>query len=563
MFRYLAFIMMPFASMMLFASTSANAETVSLSNALDGLSRISFGTESNLAIGDTIDVADPTEPKERCIGYKNTDIKADTKGALSARLSFKFIRNIDQFENTFNFSYNVQAASSANFAKVIGGGSTLTSFGSFENFVKRNSDSVLILIDAYADHGREMIQDFALKQPYQKMIDEGRYSDFRAACGTHFIRGWTRRSAITVVIEVSNLSQQAKFALENTMSAAANATIGIKDFSGTARASTTTALKDTLKLASKLGRVSARVETIGGKGIATIAALVGAGNLTVPENIDKLLSKLADAAKDFSVENSAPQQFIVVPNPGLTGANIAFNAQNFEKLGSIYRALVRVDQRLQLYDEYRARDVKLWNSYFRPIAEKIKALRASLIEAYRDCKTAGKCDAKVPNHIDGVILEDVLWAGKLEARCIYAYEYTDVLNGREMDKFNYLSSIAIVWTSEIRFLKEIDPLSTELKIITPEFELIRPAFDPQRHQSLKTYASGDDGEIFVDAYRQRVDRNKVLVGKDIKIDVIRDVRKRAAQSLYVLTFHTYSGLEVEAVLGRPEMRKCPVYIQEK
>ncbi len=80
---------------------------------------------------------DPSIPKQRCLKFGNDQVVEDSSGAVSSEISYRLVKNLSQFENTFKVSYTVDATSSANLLGIINGDSTLKNFGSFENFLKK------------------------------------------------------------------------------------------------------------------------------------------------------------------------------------------------------------------------------------------------------------------------------------------------------------------------------------------------------------------------------------------------------------------------------------------
>lgn len=542
----------------------ASAE-VTLANALDGLSKTSFGRESKLVIGDTVDAQDPSRPKERCIAFDLDKITPDTTGAFDTTLDIKFIRDSDHFDNTFKFSYNVEASSSINFASVVEGNSSLKSFGKFESFLKESKESALIVIEAVALHGRDMITEFALKPEYEKLIKDGEFLEFRKRCGTHFVRGWNRHSRVQVIVEISNLDRQAKLLLENTISGSIGAKIKVSELGAGVKAKADSSLSNTLNLANKFGTVSARVETVGGEGIPSVAQvtqLVESGSIADPANISKILAGLITASQDFSYENSKPEAFVMVSHPRLDSANVDFQAIDFEKLGDIYQALLRVDERLSLYDSYKAKDFSLWEKYFRILTDQLAVLRRDLIQQYKLCKNQGNCSQVIPDIVDGLILSDVLYTGSMTGRCRHTYSHIDKIGESEVEKFAYLSSISVVWKGKISFFDSIDPLSTKIKMITPDFRVVDVDFDPQRHQRNIASKDGKSARAFWETYRYSVNPAEIKLDEnDISIDALRNIRALVGQSIFVAVLNTPSGWHFEQVLGRPDLRGCPIYVQ--
>lgn len=539
---------------MLITSSPSFADYTS---ALGTLSKTAFNRDSKLAIGDTLDVLDPSLPKERCIDFKPEDVKPDTTGAIKTAISVKYLKNFSDFENDLKISWSAEAHASANFADIVGGSTTLSNFGSFANYLRRQEDSAMIVIDASALHGRDFIAGWKLKDEFQKLIDAGNYSEFRRRCGTHFVRGWNRESGIDIRISLSNVNKEARTTIENTIAAAAEGKIGIDDLSGSAKASMTTSLADTLKLASKLGSYHADAEAIGGYGIETISPLLS--NLSDNQQIDKVLDAIVDKAKDFSYGNSAPDEFILVPFPQLSADNVDFNADNYQKLGEIYKALVTIDQRLGLYESYESANNAIWNKYFRVSSDAVKALRNTLVKQYTACRDTGECNVDIPAKLDGLILGDLFTDGQLIAKCAYSYTHSDMINGQSTEQFNYLSSISIVWKSKINFLPEIDWNSGEVLVIDPSFNLTKTSFDPVAAQGVYP-SSPDSGTIFLEAYRASFSQDQFLRDGKFSVDAIRDIRSSVGQSTYVARYRTEGGQEIDETLGRPSFANCPAYV---
>lgn len=546
-----------FASTLMASLLSGSPSFADYTSALGTLSKTSFNRDSQLAIGDTLDVLDASLPKERCVEFKPDDVKPDTTGAVKTNISVKYMKNFSDFENTLNISWSAEAHSSANLADIVSGSTTLRNFGNFENYLKRQEESAMIVIEASALHGRDFINNWQLKDEYKQLISAGNYIEFRRRCGTHFVRGWNRESGLIIRISLSNINNEARTAIAATISSAAEGKVGIDDLSGAAKASMTTSLADTLKLASKLGNYHADAEAIGGYGIETISPLLS--NLGANQQIDKVLDAIVAKAKDFSYNNSAPDEFILVPFPQLSAENVGFNAENYKKLGEIYKALVIVDQRLGLYDEYKTANNAIWSKYFRVSSDSVKVLRDTLVSAYVACRDVGQCDVDIPTKMDGLILSDLFADGQLYAKCAYSYVHEDIVNGEPAENFNYLSSISIVWKSKFNFYPEIDWNSGEIIVIDPEFNLTQTSFDPVAAQGVYPN-SPDSGTIFMEAYRKSISQDEFIRDGKFSVDAIRDLRSRMGQSTYVARYRTQGGQEVEETLGRPSFANCPAYV---
>ncbi|RWA84904.1 hypothetical protein [Mesorhizobium sp.] len=537
------------------------AQATDLQTALDGLTSVSFGRDSGLTIGDTVDVLDPTVPKQRCLKFSNDQIVQDSTGAVSSEISFRLIKDLSQFENTFKVSYTYEATSKANLGKILEGESTLKNFGSYENFLKKDKESALIIIEASALHGRDILRDFELKPEYRALIAAHDWAGFRAACGTHIIRGFNRKSSLSIIIEIDSISEEGKTLLENTIGGSAGGSVKLGDVLGASgKVSASVTIADTLKLANQLGKVSVRAEAVGGAGIGTIAASINGGTLSDPNFVANLLTAIASAAKDFTNANASPDQFILIAHPEVAPGVVEFNAVNFDKLKEIYRVLVRVDQRAALYQSYKDRDYRLWSQYFRVDSGKVALMRDTLVKMYQRCKINGDCTGDLPHELDGLILDDLLTDGDFNMSCSHAYSYEDKVGDQVADTFDYLSAVGVTWTGKINFLKEIDPDTARVSMITPDFTLTTLPFEPKRYQRLKPSDAGDSGRLLLDLYRAAVDPKDVIKDGQISLDALRDIRRTVGLSVFIIRYQTLDGQDIEQTLGRPGTKACPITV---
>ena len=527
------------------------ANSLPLSSVLDGLHVTSFGRNSQLVIGDTVDAADPSTPKERCVHFSDQGkLVLDTEGSLNSEISINVLKNSKDFENHFNIDYRLEASASANFLGVVSGKTSLNSFGKVENYLKRQEQSLLMIIEANSHHGREMISDFGLKPQYKALLDKKMFKNFRKICGTHFVRGWTRVSSVSVEIEITELNQNAKLILEKSIQASSGGKLAIEDL-GSAETKTkiTSNIANTLKLAEKLGKVNIRVAARGGTGIGTISAIVNSGKLSDPEVVDNLLKNLGSSAKDFSLENSAPEKFIMVEHPSLNSDTIGFDPVNYEKLGTIFKTLVVVDQRLQEHNDLKAQRYDTWNRYIRVKTEALKALRSDLVIMYKDCKDNGVCDGDIPDQFDGMLLGDVFQSDLLQGRCTYA---------KKGDK-QYLKTVSVSWISEFDLAKDIDFESISAFSLDPKLDRKGLSLDPTRDQrhDFKEGEPGNAGRIFVQLDNVEMFEYIDELPNQEDLQKIRARRDVLARSIYVVKYQTFQGSTYEHVVGVPELRNCP------
>ena len=109
---------------------------------------------SKLAIGDGVDIMDPSLPKSGCV---ISDPKPDFRGALKSEIKVRFSKNFSDFENTLKISWDAEAHASANLAGIAEGNTTLKNFGKLENYLSHQEEGALIIIEASALNGRDFL----------------------------------------------------------------------------------------------------------------------------------------------------------------------------------------------------------------------------------------------------------------------------------------------------------------------------------------------------------------------------------------------------------------------
>lgn len=213
---------------------------------------------------------------------------------------------------------------------------------------------------------------------------------------------------------------------------------------------------------------------------------------------------------------------------------------------------------MELYRRYRDTDYKLWSSYLRITAEQVSVLRDTLVKMYQRCRNNGDCSGDIPTSIDGLILDDLLTDGSFEMECIHSYPYEDQVNGQVADKFNYLSSIAVLWKGKVNFLKAIELDTARVSMISPDFKLSDVAFEPNHKQRLRADPDANSGRLYLDIYRETVNPRNVIKDNQLSLDALRDVRRRVAQSVFIIRYQSLDGHDIEQTLGRPGIDRCPI-----
>jgi hypothetical protein len=523
---------------------------------LDGLGVINFDSNSKFAIGDTVSIRSMNAPRERCLIYDpQKDIRNDTEGAVRSQLRLYLVNTYEDFEKEFSFSFSLQASMGANFGNVFGGNVSSTTSGQVDQFLNREKHSLLVILEAQADHGREVINEFSIKQDYKPLLNAANKDEFIQRCGTHFIRGVVKKSALRVVFNVDSLNETTKTVIVSKFAGSASGKGGIQAVSAEAKASFSTDLSQTLKLATKFGKISYEVQGVGGEGIGSLAKTLKGANLSAEADVKAIVDAFASAAAEYTLKNAAPDRFIIVPHPQLVPTDIKFDAGRYEQLGKIYKALLRVDEQVSIYNSYKTKNPILFDKYFAIYAQKFSDLRSDLLSKYSNCRDRNECDVRVPLKVDGITLDDIVYDGEITADCPLGNELKQRLNPLNSKTTQFISSIVLGWAGHIRYLDDIDISGVQIYRISPDLEMSRLPFSIQRQWRTRAQ---EDGKVaaFVTISRTDIDSATAVKDQSVDLNYLDSVRTDVARSRFLFRFPTAGGISVDDVIGYPDMKGC-------
>ena len=268
---------------------------------------------------------------------------------------------------------------------------------------------------------------------------------------------------------------------------------------------------------------------------------------------------MADATQDFGAKNAAPDKFILVPHPQIKQSDYKFDPKRYDVLGRIYKAILRVNEQAALYDGYKTTNYGLWDKYFRVYTDKIVALRTTLLKQYTSCRDQGKCDDAIPDAVDGLILSDVTYNGKLRAVCPLGNTQRARINAQSSSAIEYLSMVAIDWTGQVRFFPDIDINGAELYRITPSLVLEKLPLDVRKQITWEADSrKPGQGRAFVSVAYLATDVSKVVSNGIVDVNYLTEFRNNAARSIYFIRLPLQAGFQVEEIFGFPEMKGCRV-----
>jgi hypothetical protein len=238
-------------------------------------------------IGYGFDPAHPSEPYRRCISHDGEE-RIDGNGSFQSSI---VLRSIKSREDLFReLGVSVELAAHAFFAS---GKANVSYFDQMDFF----EDGLSWAVIGKVNYGRVGLKNVELLPKFQKMLDDSKYDDFAAACGTHYLAEETRGATVFAVYTLHNLSQVQKTKIESLLQAGASL-----PFAG---ASIESEFRNVVKEASRSSQVDFRTFALGGAGLVQLSSLA-----TDADDIRKVQQTIREYLKTMTVENAVPISYM-------------------------------------------------------------------------------------------------------------------------------------------------------------------------------------------------------------------------------------------------------------
>ncbi len=276
---------------------------------------------SILSLGGGFSPEDLTQKKLRAVNYQ---LHKDSAGSLTTTLNATLVSNYSQLKQALHLDANIGAS--------LLGDSFNASTGIDDSSIFSNN-SLTLVISAQTEFGRLETSNETLVPAAQKLIDQGRMDDFEGIYGSRYVALEKRGAMASILITISDIDQDAKEAINTSMSASG----GFGPLTASAKATWNSEVES----AFKQGRVSVQVFSIGGTGISGLSGLAS-GLLGQPNSVEQIEQALANFMKTFSPDNSAPIGFSVVSmygfgwRPSDSSLRIDIRNQKLTELNNMY-----------------------------------------------------------------------------------------------------------------------------------------------------------------------------------------------------------------------------------
>jgi len=243
------------------------------------------GNNTHFFLGGGVSPLKLNESLAACIKHAGTR-QLDGPGVSNTSVVIKAVRNRKELYSTLGASLTISAHS------FIGGGKLAADYLEQSEFF---DDSLTWVVMAKSDFGRIALNTPELLPKFQKLIDDGKHSEFASTCGTHYFSQETRSASIFAIYTLRNLSQSQKSRLETLIHAGSS--VGPL-FSGSIESE----FKRVLTQAMRSSQMSCHVYAVGGRGVNHLSGLVQ----SYMEDIGKVGQIIANYVGTLSAENAAP-----------------------------------------------------------------------------------------------------------------------------------------------------------------------------------------------------------------------------------------------------------------
>jgi hypothetical protein len=171
-----------------------------------------------------------------------------------------------------------------------------------------DEDSLNVVIQGSAQYGPDDLDmsDVKLAPFAQQLVDQKRFDEFKAECGSQFVSELKYGTMVSLIISIHHLSDQMKESLQVQLSGSG----GIGPFSGSAK----TALSQVLTSSSASSNVSMNVVIRGGDGLSNLTELVS-GLLSKGQDVAQIESGISSVFNALTPDKAAVIGFTTNPYP--------------------------------------------------------------------------------------------------------------------------------------------------------------------------------------------------------------------------------------------------------
>lgn len=540
------------------ALASVLSPAVALAQADPSEITIPYSSSGSQTLGDAVNIEFPAVALGRCVDYQEGDVKWDTNGAISSDGVIDIISDYskEQQEADIDLGYKTTAKVAAG---VFNADSTLDA--SFKSTKVRDSEdrSVTIEFRSYADYGRRMIENYKPKPGSPS--PSGDLTGYRSVCGTHFIRGQRRLSELTIMVEIKTSTKSGKDALTAALNQTIGGGVSLKAINASGTATLNASYKSIIDFAQASGDVHVEYRARGGPGIKAAGE---SSKIVDPTDIVKLSQIASNVAALFDQNNSSITGYVLQSDTALGAPAYTFDVDRVRKIGTLTRALIKVNNAASRYADLKAKNPNAYTKYFAPQDSALVALKASLVDKVKACASGAACTEISGDILENfAFLEDMFQNPVVSISCQYQ-PARDLLPAGANASNNplVLESISINLKASVDHYDLIDFTSLKIERLNPEFELsdVTGAFSGFAFSAPRNNSRRANGTIFSSNLRPQEALKYDASSNQYSIDQVELTRRREQilGSVFSLSAAGPSGYKISYDTGYPSRQDCPL-----
>ncbi|MFC5044414.1 hypothetical protein ACFSTE_14690 [Aquimarina hainanensis] len=430
---------------------------------------IQYDSNANLQLGGNIDPNRIFASKQQCLSPSEKEWVDG--GAVRTEISTEFLTSHKDISNNFKLSYFSDIKASLNLGDGINARASVNYDFSLDNYFRNISNSLFFVIKAETSHGRIGLKNINLKSEFKQLIAESKFDEFRSACGTHYVRYETKKSAVYAIISVTNIETEIKRHIIAKYAAKSN--IKMTGF-GSMDSEVRLNIDNLFKELSKHGKVDIKYTALGSEGIKSFSPVVSNAN---NYDISKILDNLSTALEGFTKESSVPVEYRLASFKPFGLEEFTFNNDKLIYLGRVQSNLNQLYDSFNQIQEIKDSRYDDYLLYFKEFEEKIKQYIELSTTSLKNCYFNNEYDLdNIPDNTE--FIKSIVWPSDVFSKINLTLtpHYSNAVNSSGERK-ETLTSLVITIDGKIRhsnYYKNMTPmrLDQDLKLLpTNGFEM--------------------------------------------------------------------------------------------
>ena len=512
-------------------------------------SQFPYDATKPLKIGQGLDLNKFGSPRQECLNY---ELEFETEGAIDTKVDLEIVTTYEELSNTLNIDESRSISADVSWAAYKANGS-FSGDSKFSDFRKNQSSSIFVVFNVFSEWGKRQAKNFNLKDEFKALLSEGKHDEFYQRCGTHLIIAERRKSQISLLIGISNLTEDSKRIVEKKLRTEIGAKGQINGVNANVSEKTKKDWSNTIETSQKYGDISVKIFSKGANGLSEGEKLSPA----LSEDLPSLLKRLSDYASKFTQQSSAISNYLILSN---TAFGLDQPMVNFEKLNllpKLFDNLEEIDYRISELNKIRDDYPEIFNLLYINTEEEQVEYKQYLERVIEECLKVDLCPKRLKRAPMFHPLNDFLVEDKIKADCSYE-NYTTLNASGKSEDIRVLSNIRLFAEGKMRMPSYLQFSTAIIRAIGDSGAESTPQFNSptvkDKEKSISKFYTTVDNHVF--------DHKDLVIKKDgvlsINSAAIREKLLSIQDTSYVVEAKLKDGNRLLDYLGFPVIEDCPI-----